>query len=199
MVNLAGDYGGANAIANRQAAAARYTPPPAAPVQSAVPRVSTGPTGSYSARPVAPMQVNPGPIDVNAWLGTDTDYQNNIRNLQLALSNFNADVTRRQGLVGTDFATNEHALEAQKVQDLKNLEADWAGRGLLRSGLYADAVGNYNTEWDQRASDLASSRDNALAQLLQEQQAFSTQQALDTQAAREAAIRRRAASLGTVA
>lgn len=199
MVNLAGDYGGANAIANRQAAATRYTPPPTAPVQSAIPRVSTGPTGSYSARPVAPMAVNPGPIDINSWLGTDTDYQNNIRNLQLALSNFNSDVTRRQGLVGTDFATNEHALEAQKVQDLKNLEADWAGRGLLRSGLYADAVGNYNTEWDQRASDLASSRDNALAQLLQEQQAFSTQQSLDTQAAREAAIRRRAASLGTVA
>ena len=101
-------------------------------------------------------------------------------------------------MIGTDYTTSSDAMNDQKVIDLDRLQNDWAGRGLLRSGLYADAVGNYNTEFDKRLADLATSRDRALAQILQEQNAFTTQQSLDQQAAKEAALRRRATGLGVV-
>jgi hypothetical protein len=207
MVNLASDYGGDNAIANRQAAIARYPtgaagsgvfrPSPAAPPPT--PRITAGPSGRYS-RPAPPPTAAPGPIntDPNAWLGSDTGYQDQLRQLGLALSNFNADVTRKQGDINTDYGTSEHAAQGQKVLDLKNLEADYAGRGLIHSGLYANSVGDYNKEFEQRLADLVSSRDRALSQLTQEQNQFSTQQQLNQQAAREAALRRRASSLGGV-
>lgn len=206
-MQLAGDYGGANAAANRQAAMQRY---PAGPVGSGLglgpsrsaapaprPGISSGPSGKYS-RPSAPPPAAPGPIntDPNAWLGADVGYQDQLRQLQLALSNFNSDVTRRQGDVGTQYDTSNHAMQQQKEVDLRNMEADWAGRGLLRSGLYANAQGDYNKEFDQRVSELLSGRDRALAQLTQEQNAFKTQQELDQQAAREAALRRKASGLG---
>lgn len=207
MVNYAGDYGGSNAQANRKAALSRY--PTGAvgsgirmPTQSRVPtpRITAGPSGRYS-RPAPPPAVAPGPVntDPNAWLGSDVGYQDQIRQLQLALSNFNADVTRRQGSVNTDYGTSERALQGQKVQDLEDMESDWAGRGLIRSGLYAGAVGDYNKEFGERLAELLSSKNKALSQLTQEQNQFKTQQALEQQAAREAALRRRASNLGTVA
>lgn len=211
MANQAGDYGGSNAQANRKAALARMPIGQAGSaalnpsrttvrrnITTARPRVSSGPTGQYSS-PAPPPPAAPGPVDPNAWLGADTQYQDQLRQLALALSTFNADVTRRQGLVNTDYGTSERAMGKQKDVDLENIESDWSGRGLLRSGLYANAVGDYNEEFGQRMADLTSSKDRALAQLLQEQNAFTTQQQLDQQAAREAALRRRAAGLGTVA
>jgi hypothetical protein len=204
---LAGDYGGYNAIANRQAAMARYEPPapPTGPVrqQQQIAKkkqpstISSGPSGKYS-RPSAPPRAAPGPMntDPNAWLGSDTGYQDQLRQLGLALSGFNADVTRRQGDINTQYDQSNRAMGQQKTTDLHNLESDWAGRGLLKSGLYANAVGDYNTEFEQRLAELLSGRDRSLAQLTQEQQNFGTQQQLDQQAAREAALRRRASGLG---
>lgn len=208
-MQLAGDYGGSNA-SSRQAALSRYAPSgaagagvqrymPPAPVRTTTTRgsISSGPSGKYS-RPAAPPPVAPGPIntDPNAWLGTDTGYQDQLRQLGLSLANFQADVTRRQGDIGTQYDQSNRAMGQQKETDLKNLESDWAGRGLIRSGLYANAVGDYNKEFEQRLAELLSGKDRALAQLTQEQQAFQTQQQLDQQAAREAALRRRAAGLG---
>jgi hypothetical protein len=201
-MELVGDYGGYNAIENRKAAMARYPAPVAQQQRPMAPRVASNPGGQYArtSRPAAPPSVAPGPVvtDPNAWLGTDTGYQGQLRDLQLALSNFNADVTRRRGDIGTDYGTSQHALNDQKGLDLKSMENDWAGRGLLKSGLYATAVGDYNKEFDQRLAQLLSSRDRALSQLTQEQNSFKTQQELDTQAAREAALRRRSSTLGVV-
>jgi hypothetical protein len=207
MANQAGDYGGSNAQANRQAALQRMPTGaagsaalrPTAPKSRTGGRVSAGPTGKYS-RSSAPPAPTPGPMntDPNAWLGTDTQYQDALRQLQLASTNFGADITRRQGEVNTDYDTSNRAMGQQKVQDLDNMENDWAGRGLIRSGLYAGAVGDYNQEFDQRMAELVSARDRTLAQLIQEQQAFQTQQQLDQQAAREAALRRKSSGLETV-
>lgn len=214
-MQLAGDYGGSNAAATRQAALSRYgaagsglgsygaagsgvaayKPPATYRPTTTRGYISSGPSGKYS-RPAAPPAAAPGPIDPNAWLGADTGYQDQLRQLQLALANFNADVTRRQGDIGTQYESSNKAMQDQKVIDLKNMESDWAGRGLLRSGLYAGAVGDYNKEFDQRIADLLSGRDRSLAQLLQEQNQFKTQQELDAQAAREQALRRRSESLG---
>lgn len=209
MSNQAGDYGGLNAIANRQAAAQKAPSgaigsvisqairQPSAPVRS-TPKITSGPSGHYS--PITTPPVQPGPVAVNPdqWLAGDSGYQDQLRQIGLALSNFGADVTRRQGEANTDYTSSQHALNDQKVVDLKNLESDWAGRGLIKSGLYANAVGNYNKEFDQRLADLTSSRDKTLAQILQEQNNFTTQEDLAKQAARADALRRMASGLGTV-
>lgn len=176
----------AGAIA-RRAAPKKYSYRP--------PRISSGSSGRYS-RPMAPPAAAPGPMDVNAFLGGDVGYQDQLRQIAKTLSDFNADVTRRRGSLTSDYGVSSKALGDQRGLDLENIESDYGGRGLLRSGLYSTAVGDYEKEYNERAAELVRRRDEALAMLTQESSQFSTQQELQKQAAREAAIRRRAEGLG---
>jgi hypothetical protein len=158
--------------------------------------VKTNSRGNY-ARPAAPPAGGPGPVpNIEAYLGQDAGYQQQLREFAAALNDFTADATRRRGSLESEYGLSSKALADQRVKDLGSLEEDYGSRGLLRSGLYGDAVGDYETEYGQRTSDLSRRQNEALAALTGEQGSFSAQQKLKEQAAKEAAIRRRAEQFG---
>lgn len=158
--------------------------------------VSPSYTGQY-VRPQAPPQANPGPVqNIEAYLGADTGYQQQLRSFNQALQDFLADVTRRKGTLESDFGTSQKAMGDQRVMDLDRIKDDYGARGLGRSGLYADAVGDYETEYGTRMSDLQRRQNEALGMLTQEEGNFKSQQELKTQQAKEQAIARRAAQFG---
>lgn len=160
--------------------------------------VSSGSSGRYSA-PAPPPRLRAGGgavPNIKNFLGGDTGYQQQLRQFAKALTDFNADVTRRRGSLTSEFGLSQKAMNDQKLRDLEALEDDYGARGLIRSGLYADAVGDYNTEFGQRMTDLQRRQTEALNQLTQESSQFRSQQGLQKQAAREAAIRRRAEKYG---
>src|SRR5688500_12545417 len=149
--------------------------------------VKTNSRGNY-ARPAAPPTGGPGPVpNIEAYLGQDAGYQQQLREFAAALNDFTADATRRRGSLESEYGLSSKALADQKVKDLGALEEDYGSRGLLRSGLYGKAVGDYNTEYGQRTSDLSRRQNEALAALTAEQGSFSAQQKLREQAAKEAA------------
>jgi len=153
-------------------------------------------TGQYGAVPSVPQEA-PGNInDINAYLGGDSAYQDGLRQLAKALSDFGADVGRRRGDLESEFGTSKRALGDQRTLDLKGLEEDFAARGIGRSGLYAGAVGDYEKEYGERVSDLDRRQQQALQQLLQEESQYGQQNELEKQALREAAIKRRAETYG---
>lgn len=159
-------------------------------------KVSSNSKGNY-ARPVAPPTTKPGPVvDINAFLNQDAGYQQQLREFAKAMQDFTADVTRRRGDLTTNFDTSKKALADQRLIDLKNIEDDYGARGLLRSGLYGKAVGDYESEYGNRVTDLSNQQNQALAQLLSEEGQFKSANDLKTQAAREDAIRRRAEMYG---
>ncbi len=173
---------------------------PSQPVQSYQPyrqqQISSNSQGQYS-RPIAPPVEQPGPVqDINAFLGSDTGYQDQMRQFAQALSDFNADVTRRRGSLDSEFGLSKRAMEDQRIKDLHSLEEDYGARGILRSGLYGKAVGDYEGEYGKRQSDLSRRNTDALGQLDQETGQYKSKQSLAEQAAREAAIARRAAMTG---
>lgn len=176
-----------------------YRPAPA-PVQQPAP-VQPTQTGQY-VRPV-PTQM-PGPINqiqgnapnIDAFLGGDVGYQGQLRQFGQALNDFLADVTRRRGTLETDFGISKKAGADQRIKDLDLIEDDFGARGLLTSGLYGKAVGDYETEFNQRMEELARRQQEALGGLQQEEGTFRSQQQLKEQAAKEAAIRRRAEQFG---
>lgn len=178
----------------REVANYRPAPPPTPPIYS-------NNSGQYS-RPTPPPATNPGPIaqlsgnDLEAYLGGDTGYQQQLRQLGQALADFTADADRRKGSLETDYTTSKKAMDDQRVLDLDMLKDDFGARGLLRSGLYADEVGKYETEFNTRSTDLQRRQQEALAALEQERGRYKSQQDLQKQGARESAIRRRAESLG---
>lgn len=187
----------------RHAASSKPAAPPA-PTQRpkstaphpAAPKISTNSSGNY-ARPAAPPPSGPGPVpDINAFLNSDAGYQQQLRELAKALQDFGADYTRRKGNLESAYGTSTKALGDQRTLDLKALEDDFGARGLAHSGLYGDAVGKYETEYNNRVTDLANQQNQALAALLQEQQQYQSAQDLKTQAAKEQAIQRRAQQYG---
>jgi len=180
-----GAAGSGSARARTRTPAPRYNPPV---------RSTSG--GQYS-RPVNVPMTGPGPVpDINAFLNADTSYNDQLRQFSQALSDMQADVTRRRGSLTSEYELSTKALADQRLLDLKNLEADYGSRGLLRSGLYGQAVGDYEREYGNRSSDLSRRQNDALSQLQQELTSFTSQQELQKQAAREAAIRRRAEQYG---
>jgi hypothetical protein len=160
--------------------------------------IGSNSTGRYGAVPSPPSTpAGGGPVpDINSYLGGDSSYQQTLRQLAKAFSDFGADAGRRKGVLTSEYGVSKKALGDQRLMDLDSLEDDYGSRGLLRSGLYGQAVGDYEKEFGNRMSDLERRQQQALQQLLQEQSAFGQQNELQKQAAREDAIRRRAQQLG---
>lgn len=164
------------------------------------PKTTVKSSGRYSAPSAVPAS-SPGPIqpvapDINTFLNQDSGYQQQLRDFTNAMAQFSADVTRRKGILDSDYATSQKAMEDQKVKDLLSLQDDYGSRGILRSGLYGKAVGDYNDEFGNRMTDLSNKQAQASDALNQETNRFKSQQDLQQQAAREDAIRRRAAQYG---
>lgn len=206
-VPVAPSSAGARAAITRHATSTQQASKPMAPpapvqrpkspvARAAVPKVSTNSAGNY-ARPVAPPPAQPGPVmDINAYLNSDAGYQQQLREFAKAMQDFTADVTRRKGDLESNYGTSQRALSDQRGLDLKALQDDYGARGLAHSGLYADANAKYETEYNNRATDLGNQQNQALQALLGEQQQFQSAEDLKTQAAKEAAIRRRAEQTG---
>lgn len=174
-----------------QKAVGTKTPAPYVP-----PRITSTASGQYT-RPMGVPSAAAGAVpDITAFLNQDTSYNDQVRQFAQALADMQADVTRRRGTLTTDFESSKKALGDQRLKDLENIEADYGSRGLLRSGLYAKAQGDYETEYNTRVSDLGRHQTDALSMLDQELNQYMSQQNLQQQAAREAAIRRRAEQYG---
>lgn len=170
------------------------TPPPPVIIPNASGNYTTPsrpPTGGPGAIP----QIS-SPPPLQQYLAGDTTYQNQMRNYTKTLSDFLANLKVQRGKVGEDYGAAQRSMNTQKGLDLKNIENDFSGRGLLTSGLYAGAVGDYNTDFLQKLAELTKQRDRSLAGYKTDETNFRRQQALEQQAAREAAVRRRASQYG---
>lgn len=163
--------------------------------------IGSNSTGHYST-PISVPQNNPGPIQpvappsIEQYLGGDTTYQQQLRGFGKSLADFLAAQKLQNSKITQDYAAAQRAMNQQKVGDLKDIENDFASRGLLSSGLYAGAVGDYNTDFLQKLGQLTTQEKRSLADLLTQKTNFISQQKLDQQKAREGAINRRAAKFG---
>lgn len=186
-----------------------YSNPPAPPAPPPVytPPVYTGSTGSYSRpkavpsassgpvkqiKPPKPPPPPPPPPSIKEWLAGDNVFQDTRRNLRKARSDLRGDVTRRRGIVRGDYQDSRRALKEQRGGDLEDLEEDFASRGLLKSGLYAGEVGDYEEEFAERLANLGTKKTQAIEALQQELDKFKSANKLRRQSAREQAVRRRA-------
>jgi hypothetical protein len=184
----------------------RPTPAPAAQPAYSAPAVVSNSSGNYQ-RPSAPPAQNPGPIapiappapaipTINAYLGHDTTYLNQQREFQNALANYLAQEKQQRGKLTEDYGGAQKALNDQKGIDLGNIQSDFASRGLLTSGLFADANSQYNTSFLQKLAELTKNQQRGLADLTSGETDFRKNQSLESQRAREQAIARRASKYG---
>lgn len=133
---------------------------------------------------------------VDQYLAGDSTYQGQYSSLQKALEDYKNQYGSQTGIVNQDFATALQKLQDQRTQDVNSMKNDYAARGLLNSGLFTDALGQYDTKYQQQYGELGQDQQRSLADLLTGLQGYQSENAATLSAAKQDAIRRRAAQYG---
>lgn len=165
---------------------------------------NTSARSGQSVRGAAPQAVPvaaPGPVqpvvpDIEQFLAGDVGYQDQLRSFSKALSDYLADLNRNRTDLETTFQTSSKGLADQRLLDLEQLEDQYAAQGLLSSGLYGEAVGDYEKGYGEQVAELGRTRSRGLEDLLAGETQFRGEQATASEAAKNEAIRRRAAQYG---
>ncbi|MFE1145191.1 hypothetical protein [Streptomyces rochei] len=130
------------------------------------------------------------------WLAGDTTYQQQLSNYNKSKSDYESQYKRQTGIVNRDYAESQRAMNRQGDQDRVDQKNDFAGRGILKSGVFAKALGDYNTEFQAKMKNLLTGKSDKLGDLSMQRTNFLRQLKLEQDAARQDALRRRSAKLG---
>lgn len=130
------------------------------------------------------------------WLAGDTTYQQQLANFNKSKSDYQGQYNRQTGITNRDYAEMLRSMNRQGVSDRDDQKNDFAGRGILKSGVFAKALGDYNTEFNSKVKNLQTGKSDKLGDLSMQRTNFLRQLKLESDAARQDALRRRAAKLG---
>lgn len=130
------------------------------------------------------------------WLAGDTSYQAQLAALKKALEDYTAQDTLARSQYETDFGVNQQNLGRARTEGIASQENDFASRGMINSGLFANERSELEADFGRRGDELTrgrqnwlSGRDNALGN-------FKTEQNLTQQQVLADALARRAAQFG---
>lgn len=150
------------------------------------------PTQAVAKRIVPPSPPKPVAPDINKFLAGDSTYQRQLADFGKSLSDFQAD----QGLASTDYTTNygntRRDIGLAKTDASEGLEEDYASRGMLKSGLYNEALGELNQQYQNQYVDLDKQKTSFMDQLAQELKKYQGEQGVQKGNAYADAARRRA-------
>lgn len=88
------------------------------------------------------------------YLMGDQYYQSGLSDLEWALEQFLTENDAAEGDLGASFDSAMGYMNLDKEKALEYMKDDYGARGLVFSGLYPDAVSDYNKEWSMGAADL---------------------------------------------
>lgn len=170
------------------------TPPPAKNGTIAVKKATSGkkPTRKKPAPKKKPAKQSP----TAKYLAGDTTYQQQLAGFNQSKADYLANYGRQTGIVNRDYAESQRTLNRQGAQDRLDQQNDFAGRGILHSGVFAKALGDYNTDFNSRMKALTTGKTDQLGDLAAGRKSFLAQLQTEMNNARQDAIRRRAAQLG---
>lgn len=134
--------------------------------------------------------------DLDRWLAGDTTYQQQLAQYNKTKADYQTQAQRQRGITERDYAETERGLNRQGQQDRVDQQNDFAGRGILHSGVFAKALGDYNTDFNTKMKNLLTGRQDKLDELGLGETNFLRQLQLEMDTSRQDALRRRAARLG---
>lgn len=153
-------------------------------------------TGANSSGVIAPVAPKPVPKTPEQWLAGDTTYTSQQNSYQKALKDYLANYNSELQKYGNEYkaATDKVGLERQ--EGLTNMADDFAGRGLLNSGVYGESLQKYNTDMDTRLADMQRAKSAYEGDLLADKNTWQGTQAELLQRAKQEALQRRLATYG---
>lgn len=91
---------------------------------------------------------------IQDYLMGDQYYQQGLSDLEWALEQFLTENDAAEGDLGASFDSAMGYMNLDKEKALEYMKDDYGARGLVFSGLYPDAVSDYNKEWSMGVADL---------------------------------------------
>lgn len=166
----------------------------------AQPKPSNKPAPKSNSKPAAAPKATQGKVatvgtpapSIDDYLSSDTSYQGGVSELMKTLEQFKSGNQASQQDVQSAFKTAMERMGQEREQSLKSLQEDFASRGLLNSGLYAQANSDYDTQYNQRVGDLTKDQQSQLGNLGTDESNFEGLNQTQQAALRAEAIRRRA-------
>ena len=159
-----------------------------------------GGTGSnssgYIGNLAAPVQTSPPSMSLDDFVSQDTAYQSQLAALSKAFTDYQSQQGQAKTNYLTNYGTDRNALERNRVNAMSELENDFASRGLLQSGLYADSRADLTNDYDRRNAALEQAKAQYIAGLTNDLSNFQSEQDLTKQRALQEAAARRAAQYG---
>jgi hypothetical protein len=163
----------------------------------APPKKLAPPKKKVTKKPAPKKPAKKKPLSATAkYLAGDTTYQQQLADFDRSKAEYNANYGRQSSIVNRDYAESTRSLNRQGAQDRLDQQEDFAGRGILHSGVFAKALGDYNTDFNSRMKALVTGKTDQIGDLAAQQKSFLAQLATEQNNARQDAIRRRAAKLG---
>lgn len=174
-----------------------YRPPPKRPISPprSIPQSRPGPTAGGGRTPTVSKPAPPPPSE-SQFLGQDVGYQQALREFALNLEQFQADRARQEAQAQQQFELSQSTAQEQRERDLRDIEADFASRGVLHSGLYGSRLGEYEQDFNTLMQGYQTQYDDFLRQLADAQSQLEEQQRLESERARQEALARRATRYG---
>jgi hypothetical protein len=112
-----------------------------------MPSGGPGVTAGGGRAPTVSVPSRPKPPSASAFLKRDIGYQQALRQFGLNWHSFLADRARQEGAAKQQYTTQNGNLATQRTRDLADIMNDFASRGLLKSGLYAQRQGEYERDY----------------------------------------------------
>lgn len=137
-----------------------------------------------------------GDSDLEKWLAGDSTYQQQLANYNKSKTDYQSqwDVQRQKSQ--RDYNTSNRALQQQGILDRQQQMNDYAGHGILNSGVYANALADYNKNFNIKVQNLNQGLNDTMSNQNDARTNFLRQLQFEQDQARQDAIRRRAQSLG---
>jgi hypothetical protein len=116
--------------------------------------------------------------------------------MRKAYADFLASQQNDQTQYQNQYGLNVKSLGDDRTEGFDNLLNDYAGRGLLNSGVYGKAYSDLQTDYDARQTQLDTQRQGYLQDLSTNLSNFKGDQSTATTSAKQEALARRAAKYG---
>jgi hypothetical protein len=152
---------------------------------------------SFNGGGSAPAAPKPTPPP-NLWqyLRGDTTYQDQVSQLRKAYSDYLASQNNDKTQYETQYGLGVKNLGQDRTKSFDDLLNDYAGRGLLNSGVYGQAYSDLQSQYDSRQTQLDAQRKSFLDDLATNLTNFRGDQQTTQTSAKQEAIARRAAKYG---
>lgn len=133
---------------------------------------------------------------LDKWLAGDTDYQQQLAEFNQQQQAYQQQYNSSTNQQNQNYNATQRGMNTQAATDRQNQQYDFAGRGVLQSGVFAQALDQYNTTFNQNMNNLTQGNTQALASDKDQLNSFLRELTLQKNSAKQDAIRRRAQTLG---